>query len=438
MEGLKRALENLDEVIRIIRAAKTPPEAKQALIERFGFSDVQAQAILDMRLQRLTGLERDKIIEEYTQLIKEIERLRQILMSSALVDEVVRSEIQELMNEFSDPRKTEIMADAGELCIEDLIASEEMVVTISRAGYIKRTPLSIYRAQRRGGKGRMGMSTREEDIVTSLFTAYTHDYLLFFTNRGQVFWLKVYQLPEVGPSALGKAAVNLLALQPGEKIQTILPVREFSEGHFVVMATRNGIIKKTDLNAYGNPRANGIRAINLDDDDELISVRITDGQKDLFLMSRAGKCIRASESQYRPLGRVSRGVKGMDLDGGELVGMDVIDAGKCILVVTEKGFGKRTPEESYRCQTRGGKGVLNIRVTERNGVVVGFKQVGEDEGMMIITDSGRLIRIPVNQVSKIGRVTQGVKLIDLNEGEKVADIEVLAESEEGRDENAEE
>ncbi len=429
LEGLKRALDNLDEVIALIRAAKTPPEAKRSLIERFSFSDAQAQAILDMRLQRLTGLEREKIIEEYEQIIKEIQRLEQILASPARVDQVIKDEIQELSDQYADLRRTEIIADAGDLCVEDLIAAEEMVVTFSQAGYIKRTPLAIYRSQKRGGKGRTGMSTREEDLVTLLFTASTHDYLLVFTNRGQVFWLKVYEIPEVGPSALGKAIVNLLPLQKDEKIQTILPVKEFGEGLFVVMATRNGIVKKSQLAAYANPRSTGIRAIVLDPDDELISACITDGNRDLFLMSTAGKSIRVNEQEFRPLGRVSRGVRGMNLDGGRLVGMDVIDEGKCILVVTEKGFGKRTPEDAYRCQSRGGKGVLNIRVTERNGSVVGFRQVGEDQQILMITDHGRLIRIPVVQVSKIGRVTQGVKMMGLNEGEKVVDVTVLAESE---------
>jgi DNA gyrase subunit A len=265
-----------------------------------------------------------------------------------------------------------------------------------------------------------------------------HNYLLIFTNRGQVFWLKVYEIPEVGPSALGKAVVNLLPLQQGEKIQNILPVREFSPGHFAVMATKNGVIKKTDLSAYANPRSNGIRAINMDDDDELISVVITDGQKDLFLMSRQGKCIRVKEDEFRPLGRVSRGIRGMNVKGSQLVGMDVIDPNKCMLVVTEKGFGKRTAEESYRCQGRGGQGVLNIKVTERNGHVIGFRQVGEENGIMLITDGGRLIRMPVSQISKIGRVTQGVKLIDLAEGETVVDLTVLDETEDTREDTREE
>ena len=435
LEGLKKALDHLDEVIRVIRAAANPPEAKANLIARFEFSDAQAQAILEMRLQRLTGLERDKIIDEYNALLKEIERLRAILSSAAAVDQVIREEVRELLELYGDLRKTEIVTDTGELCMEDLIADDEMVVTISRAGYIKRTPLSIYRSQRRGGKGRSGMSTKEEDVVTTIFMATAHDYLLVFTNRGQVFWLKVYEIPEVGPSAVGKAVVNLLPLLQGEKVQTILPVKEFREGLFAVMATRNGIVKKTSLSAYANPRSTGIRAIVLDDDDELISVCITDGERDLFLMSTTGKSIRAGEGDFRPLGRVSRGVRGMNLDGGKLVGMSVIDPGKCILVITEKGFGKRTQEEEYRCQTRGGKGVLNIRVTEKNGSVVGFRQVGEEDDFLAITDRGRLIRSPVAQVSKIGRVTQGVKLIGLDEGEKVVDLEVLVDAAEPRGED---
>lgn len=277
------------------------------------------------------------------------------------------------------------------------------------------------------------MSTKEEDVVTTIFTASTHDYLLFFTNRGQVFWLKVYEIPEVGPTAVGKAIVNLLQLQQGEKLQTILPVKEFGAGLYAVMATKKGIVKKTELSAYSNPRSTGIKAIVLDEGDEVISVSITDGERDLFLMSKEGKCIRTSEKEFRPLGRVSHGVRGMRLDGSELVGMDVLDEGKSILVITEKGFGKRTASELYRCQSRGGKGVLNIRITERNGEVVAFRQVGENEEILMITDRGRLIRIPVSQVSKIGRVTQGVKLMGIDEGEKVVDVTVLSESEEPRE-----
>jgi DNA gyrase subunit A len=434
LEGLKKALDHLDEVIQLIRSAPNPAEARLGLMARFEFSEAQAQAILEMRLQRLTGLEREKIIQEYEQILKEIERLRQILASPALVDQVIREEIEELLNQYGDHRRTEIVADTGEINIEDLIADEEMVVTVSKTGYVKRTPLSIYRTQKRGGKGRTGMSTREEDVVTFLFTASAHDYLLLLTNRGQVFWLKVYELPEVGPAAIGKAIVNLLPLQKDEKVQAILPVKEFKADHYVVMATRNGIIKKTALTAYANPRSTGIRAIVLDEDDEVICARITDGNRHLFLMSQAGKCIRVDEKEFRPLGRVSRGIRGMNLDGSRLVDMDVIDEGKSILVITRKGFGKRTPSEEYRSQSRGGKGVLNTKVTEKNGDVVGFRQVAEEEEILMITDRGRLIRTPVAPIRQIGRVTQGVKLMDLDEGEQVVDLAVLQESEESREE----
>ncbi len=434
LEGLKKALDHLDAVIALIRAASSPAEARTGLMERFELSEPQAQAILEMRLQRLTGLERDKIIQEYEQLLKEIERLRQLLASPALVDRVIREELEELLNQYGDHRRTEIVADTGEINIEDLIADEEMVVTVSKTGYIKRTPLAIYRTQKRGGKGRTGMSTRAEDVVIFLFTASAHDYLLLLTNRGQVFWLKVYELPEVGPAAIGKAIVNLLPLQKDEKVQTILPLREFKADHYLVMATRNGVIKKSQLTAYSNPRSTGIKAIVLDEDDEVICARITDGNRHLFLMSQAGKCIRVDEKEFRPLGRVSRGIRGMNLDGGQLVGMDVIDEGKSILVITQKGFGKRTPSEEYRSQSRGGKGVLNTRVTDKNGEVVGFRQVADEEEILMITDRGRLIRTPVAPIRQIGRVTQGVKLIDLDEGEQVVDVAVLQESDEPKEE----
>ncbi len=434
LEGLKKALDHLDAVIALIRAASSPAEARTGLMERFELSEPQAQAILEMRLQRLTGLEREKIIQEYEQLLKEIERLRQILASPALVDRVIREEVEELLNQYGDHRRTEIVADTGEINIEDLIADEEMVVTVSKTGYIKRTPLAIYRTQKRGGKGRTGMSTRQEDVVTFLFTASAHDYLLLLTNRGQVFWLKVYELPEVGPAAIGKAIVNLLPLQKDEKVQTILPLREFKADHYLVMATRNGVIKKSELTAYSNPRSTGIKAIVLDEDDEVICARITDGNRHLFLMSQAGKCIRVDEKEFRPLGRVSRGIRGMNLDGGKLVGMDVIDEGKSILVITQKGFGKRTPTEEYRSQSRGGKGVLNTRVTDKNGEVVGFRQVADEDEILMITDRGRLIRTPVAPIRQIGRVTQGVKLMDLDEGEQVVDVAVLQESDESKEE----
>jgi len=447
LEGLKKALDRLDEVIALIRAAPDGGTAKARLTGRepveasvngsgvpFDFTEVQAQAILDMRLQRLTGLEREKILEDYREILKEIERLKGILASPALVDKIVKEELQELMDQFGDPRKTRLVGESSELTIEDLIAEEEAVVTLSRAGYVKRTPLSVYRSQKRGGKGRSGMNTREEDLVTLLFSVSTHDYLLVFTNQGRVYWLKVYEIPEVGPAAMGKFIANLLPFQQGECIATILPVRSFEEGLFVVMATKRGLVKKTELMAYGNPRSAGIRGIVIEEGDEVIAARITNGEQHLFFMTRAGKCIRVDEKEVRPTGRVSRGVKAMNLDGSQLVGMDVIGDDRSILVVTEKGFGKRTLNGEYRPQSRGGKGVINIRIAERIGSVVGFRQVSDEDDIMLITDNGRLIRMAVAETNPRGRVTQGVKLMGLNEGERIVDMAVLAESEDNGEE----
>ncbi|MBC7358279.1 MAG: DNA gyrase subunit A [Desulfacinum sp.] len=430
LEGLKIALDHLDEIIGLIRSAPNPPVAKQRLMENFGLSDVQAQAILDMRLQRLTGLERDKILKEYEQVLKDIERFRQILASPALIDQIIHEELEELVNTYGDGRRTEIVPDAKDVSLEDLIDEREVVVTISHAGYVKRTPVDIYRSQRRGGKGRMGMSIREEDFVRSVFTASTHDYLLVFTSFGRLYWLKVYNIPEVGPAASGKAIVNLLPLLEGERVATVLPVRSFDEGRYVVMATRKGIVKKTELSAFSNPRSVGIRAILIDEGDELISVCMTDGEQDLFFMSRAGKCIRISEKAVRPMGRSTRGVKAMELSGSELIGMDTIDDGRSILVVTRKGFGKRTASSAYRVQGRGGQGVINVRITEKNGEVVVFRQVSEDDEILLITNTGRLIRLAVAEIREMGRSTQGVKLMDLNDDEEIVDAAVVAESEE--------
>ncbi|SHF09759.1 DNA gyrase subunit A [Desulfacinum infernum DSM 9756] len=430
LEGLKIALDHLDEIIGLIRSAPNPPVAKQRLMENFGLSDVQAQAILDMRLQRLTGLERDKILKEYEQVLKDIERFRQILASPALIDQIIDGELEELVNTYGDGRRTEIVPDAKDVSLEDLIDEREVVVTISHAGYVKRTPVDIYRSQRRGGKGRMGMSIREEDFVRSVFTASTHDYLLVFTSFGRLYWLKVYNIPEVGPAASGKAIVNLLPLLEGERVATVMPVRSFDEGRYVVMATRKGIVKKTELSAFSNPRSVGIRAILIDEGDELISVCMTDGEQDLFFMSRAGKCIRISEKTVRPMGRSTRGVKAMELSGSELIGMDTIDDGRSILVVTRKGFGKRTASSAYRVQGRGGQGVINVRITEKNGEVVVFRQVSEDDEVLLITNTGRLIRLAVAEIREMGRSTQGVKLMDLNDDEEIVDAAVVAESEE--------
>ncbi len=430
LEGLKKALDHLDQVIQWIRSAPNPPAAKERLMTFLELSDVQAQAILDMRLQRLTALEREKILNEYEQLLKDIERFRAILASSALVDELIHQELQEIMETYGDARRTEILGEARDVSLEDLIHEKEVVVTISHAGYVKRTPVDTYRSQRRGGKGRTGMSIREQDFVRALFTASTHDYLLVFTSQGRVYWLKVYAIPEVGPASMGKAIVNLLPLQEGEKVATVMPVKNFDQDGFVVMATRNGVVKKTELRAFANPRSTGIRAIGIDEGDELIAACMTDGKKDLFFMTRAGKCIRISEETVRPMGREARGVKAMELAGSTLVGMDTIEEGSSMLVVTRKGFGKRTSSSEYRVQGRGGQGVLNLRITEKNGEVVALRQVREDDEVLLITNTGRLIRLRIQDIREMGRSTQGVKLMDLDASEEIVDVAVVAEADE--------
>jgi DNA gyrase subunit A len=433
LEGLKKALDHLDELIQLIRAAESPPVAKQQLMLRFAFSDLQAQAILEMRLQRLTGLEQDKILEDYRNTLANIEYHQQVLASPSLVNEIIHKELQELIDQYGDERRTQIIGDTTEMTLEDLITEEEVVVTLSLAGYIKRKPTAFYRSQRRGGKGRTGMGTREKDVVTTVFTASTHDYLLLFTNQGRVYWLKVHEIPDQGPASVGKALVNLIPLQDQERLATILPVKNFQSGQYVMMATKQGVVKKTSLMAFSNPRPSGIWAIVIDQGDELISARITDGEQQLFLMSRAGKSVRIHEQLIRSTGRVSRGVRGMDVDESELVGMEIIGEQQSILVVTERGFGKRTSNAQYRPQGRGGKGVINLRITERNGPVVNFRQVTDEDQVILITDKGRLIRTNVAEVSMKGRLTQGVKLMDLDEGEKVVDLTVVMESEDAEE-----
>lgn len=431
LEGLKIALEHLDEVIKLIRKSKSPENALEGLIKTFPLTKVQTQAILDMKLQRLTGLEREKIITDYRDTIKEIERLKAILGSDALLMNIIKQELTEIRENYADQRKTKITGEAKEITIEDLIGEEEMVITISHQGYIKRNPLTAYRSQRRGGKGLIGMGTREEDFVEQLFTALTHDYLLFFTNRGRIHWLKVYQVPEAGRAAKGKAIVNLLQLREGERVTTVLPIKEFKEGLYLFMATKNGVVKKTSLSAYSSPRTKGINAINLDPQDELIGVRITDGKKDIILSTREGLSIRFNEEDVRRMGRVARGVRGIRLEqNDEVVSVDVLDEKTTLLTVTENGYGKRTLSEEYRVQSRGGKGIMTIRITQKNGRVVDILQVtGEDE-IMIIASSGKIIRIKASNISTIGRHTQGVRLIDLSEGDKVMSIARVAEKEE--------
>jgi len=428
LEGLKKALDFLDEVIALIRSSSDSKEAKVRLISEFDFSEAQAQAILDMRLHRLTGLERGKIDDEYNNLIKDITRFKALLESPTIVLQMIREEMKELIEKYGDERMTEVLAQEEELGLEDLIADEEMVVTISHRGYIKRNPISLYRAQRRGGKGLTGVIPKEEDFVEHLFVASSHNYLLFFTNQGRVYWKKVHQIPESGRTAKGKAIVNLLELQKGEKLATVLPIKEFDEKSYIVMATREGLVKKTDLMAYSHPRTNGIIALKIKENDELISVRVISGEHDIFIGTKKGKSIRFSEKDIRSMGRVAAGNIGIRMEpGDEVVGMDAIKEGSTILTVTENGFGKRTKTEEYRRQSRGGKGVLTIKTSERNGSVVYAYQANDQDQLMIITEHGKIIRLRVAEISVIGRNTQGVKLINLGPGEKVVGVAKVME-----------
>ena len=423
LEGLKKALEFLDDVISLIRASSDSKEAKERLMSTFDLTDVQAQAILDMRLNRLTGLEREKIDSEYSDLIKDISGFKAILESPAMVSQIIRDEMKEISERYGDSRRTEILQEIGEIGIEDLIADEDMVVTISHRGYIKRNPISLYRAQRRGGKGLTGVVPKEEDFVEHFFVASSHNYLLFFTNQGRVYWKKVHEIPEAGRMSRGKAIINFLELQKGETVATILPVKEFGEGSYVVMATKNGLVKKTELKAYAHPRTMGIIALKIMEEDELIGVRLTSGNHDIFLATRNGKSIRFPETDLRGMGRVAAGNIGIRMESGdEVVGMEAILEGATILTVTENGFGKRTKTEEYRRQSRGGKGILTIKTSQRNGPVVYSYQVSDTEEVIIITEHGKIIRLRVADISVIGRNTQGVKLINLGEGEKVVGV----------------
>ena len=431
LEGLKIALDNLDKIIALIRNSKNPEDALNALMKNFPLTKIQAQAILDMKLQRLTGLEREKIVQEYIDTIKEIERLRAILASPALVNNIIKNELLEIKEKHADKRRTEITSEAKEITIEDLINDEEMVITISHQGYIKRNPLTLYRSQRRGGKGLMGMETREEDFVADLFLASTHNYIFFFTNLGRLYWLKVYQIPETGRAAKGKAIVNLLQLSEGEKITAAFPVKEFKEDTYLFMATKKGVVKKTSLKAYSNPRSKGIAAIKIDQGDGLVGVRLIDGKKDVILSTRDGHSIRFNEKNVRETGRVARGVRGIRLQkDDEVVSVDVLDENTALLTVTEKGFGKRTKLEEYRTQARGGKGVLTLKITPKNGRVIGVLQVTSDDEIIIIASSGKLIRIKASNIRIIGRSTQGVRLIDLADEHKVVSVARVVEKEE--------
>ena len=426
LEGLKIALDNIDEVINIIRSSYD--DAKERLMKRFGLSDIQAQAILDMRLKTLSGLQREKIEEEYNQLMELIAHLRDILNSERLVFDIIKEELLEIKDKFGDERKTKIVAAEGEIDLDDLIKEEQSVVAFTHFGYIKRMPIDTYKSQRRGGKGITGIATREEDFVKQIFTASTHDTILFFTNKGKLYHLRGYEIPEAGRTAKGTAIVNLLSLDAGEKVSAVIPIQNFAEGKYLLMATKNGLIKKTALKEYDSTRKTGLQGITLKDDDELIAVRLTDGEDNVVLVTRNGMCITFDEKEVRPIGRVSQGVIGIRMDDDdEVIGMEsVIAGGKAtLLAITENGFGKRTELDEYRVQIRGGKGVITYKITQKTGKLVGVRIATEDDDVMLITDTGTIIRISVKDVSLLGRATQGVTLMRTNDGGKVVSIETL-------------
>ncbi len=464
LRGLALALANIDQVIKIIRASKDPKEAKDRLVaevsmtlaglEKFigqklyeeetkpkdkqvvRLDEIQAQAILDMRLQRLTGLEREKIVAEFKEVLALISKLREILASEKLVLDIIVNELTEIKKQFGDERRTQIVAEATDIGIEDLIVEEDMVITVSRGGYIKRSPLSLYRAQRRGGKGRIGATTKEEDVVEHLFVASTHAYVLAFTNTGRMHWIKVYEVPQLGPATRGKAIVNLLNLDPMERVVALASTKDFPEDRFLVFATKRGLVKKTPLAAYSNVRSGGIIAINIEKGDELLSVRVTDGTRQIFIGTHQGQGIRFSEKDARPMGRDTTGVIGITMkkEDDYVVEMDIVEETGHLLTVTEKGYGKRSEASEYRFQQRGGSGVINLKVTEKNGPVAGIKSVTDVDQLLLITQSGMLIRIKVKDIRETGRAAQGVRLIYLEEGDRVVAVAKLAEPDEGEDE----
>ena len=431
LEGILKALDNLDEVITTIRASQTPQEARVRLMESFALSEVQAQAILDMRLQKLTGLEREKVVEEYKELMALIEQLRAILASDRLVLEEIRKELKTIKKSYGDARRTEIIPETGDITIEDMIADEDMVITVTKTGYVKRSPLSLYRAQHRGGKGRKGMVTKDNDYVEHLYVASAHSYILVFTETGRVHWLKVHEIPHMGPASKGKAIVNLLNLEKQENIATTVAVRDFPESQNLIFATEKGTIKKTLLSAYSNPRSGGIIAIKVDEGDRLLDVKVTDGDKTILLATRKGFSIRFSEKDARPMGRATRGVRGISLrKGDKVVSMETLEPdGGEVLSVAENGFGKRTPVEQYRLQSRGGKGIINLKVSKKTGEVIGAKQVKPEDGMILITQDGKIIRITVDGVRISARSTQGVKLMDLEGEDRLVSVARLSERE---------
>ncbi len=426
LEGLKIALDNIDEIIEIIRSSYD--DAKERLMERFGLSDIQAQAILDMRLKTLSGLQREKIEEEYKQLMELIQHLRDILASEKLVFDIIKEELIEIKDKFGDERKTKIVATEGEIDIEDLVKEEQTVIALTHFGYIKRMPIDTYKSQRRGGKGITGMTTREEDFVKEIFIASTHDTILFFTSKGKLYRLKGYEIPEAGRTAKGTAIVNLLSLDPGEKVSAVIPIQNFAEGKYLLMATKNGLIKKTALSEYNSARKTGLQGITLKENDELIEVRLTDGEDNVVLVTRKGMSITFDEKDVRPIGRVAQGVIGIRLDeDDEVIGMQSIINGEkaTLLAITENGFGKRTELDEYRVQIRGGKGVITYKITPKTGNLVGVRIATEEDEVMLVTDTGTIIRLKVSEISILGRSTQGVTLMRTNNGGKVVSIETL-------------
>ena len=439
LEGLIVALDNLDEVVSLIRNSKSPAEAKEELMRRFDLSEIQAQAILDMRLQRLTGLERDKIKQEHIDILKDIARFREILSSERIVLNLIKDDLTEMQTLYGDARRTKIVAESKEITLEDMIAEEDMVVTITNSGYIKRNPITMYQQQRRGGRGKTGMGTKDEDFVEHLFVASTHHTFLFFTNLGRLYWCKVYDIPQGSRTSRGKAIVNFLNLGEGERLATVLAVPDFVPGEHVIMTTRQGMVKKTDIMAYSRPRSGGIIAVNLKEGDELIAARVTDGTQNVFLCSSQGKSIRFHESDVRPTGRTASGVRGMNLAADDhLVGMEVLTHGQTLFTATENGYGKRTLIDEYPVQKRGGKGVITIKTSARNGRVVTILVVGDDDEIMLITDIGKIIRLEISGISVISRNTQGVRLMVMEPEERLVGAARLAEEEEDESDESDE
>jgi len=430
LDGLKIALNNLDAVLQVIRQGQNPAAVRLTLMAQFSLSESQSQAILDMRLQRLTQLEQGKIIEEHNETVALINRLQEVLASAQEIDAIIKEELNDIKTRFADERRTQIVSETTDLSDEDLIAEEDMVVTVSHEGYIKRNQVTLYRSQRRGGKGVVGANTREEDFVEHLFVSSTHSFLMVFTTKGRVYWVKVHEIPQASRTARGKALVNLLPLREGERISAFLPVREFKEGNFLVFATRKGLVKKTELMAYSNPRRDGIIALALEDDDEVIGVRLTDGQQEVLLSTKSGQAIRFPEEEVRPTGRGTYGVKGITIEENDaVVSLETINKEATLLTVSARGYGKRSDVDGYRVQSRGGKGVITMRTTDKTGEVVSMRQVKDDDHLMLVTDTGRIIRLRMAELRVIGRNTQGVRLLNTGAEERVVSLALLAEKE---------